>query len=182
MTRRSLLVSFSVTPLLATATPMPGGEQGGQERKSPHETVSVEVGGKKVQITYGRPSLKGRKAFTGELAPNGQVWRLGADEATKVELSAPAVFNGTLQVPAGSYAMFAIPGTSEWTVIVNKTANQWGAFNYSEGQDLGRFKVPVKKAANVEEFTIKLAKGSGDTATVSMMWQDADIEFPIKFS
>ena len=175
MTRRSLLISFASTPVLIAA-------QGGQTRKSPHETVSVDLGGKKIQISYGRPYLKGRKAFTGELAPNGQVWRLGADEATKLVLGGSAVLNGSLEVPAGSYSMFAIPASSEWTVIINKTADQWGAFNYSEAQDLGRFKVPVKLGASVEQFTIKLDKASANSANISMMWQDAALSFPVKFS
>ena len=174
MTRRTLLISMSVMPILAAA-------QGGQERKSPHETVDLDLGGQKISISYGRPSLKGRKAYTGDLAPSGQVWRLGADEATKLVLTAAAVANGTVQMAAGSYSLFAIPGASEWTMIINKTADQWGAFNYSQAQDLGRFTVAVKPTAVVEEFTIKLTKASANSATVSLAWQEANVSFPIKF-
>ena len=172
MTRRSLLFSAALTPVLALA-------QGG-ERKSPHETASLEVDGKRIEIVYGRPSLKGRKAFSGSLAPSGEVWRLGADDATKLTLSAGATLNGTLQAPAGSYALFAIPGATSWTMIVNKTANQWGAFKYDKAQDLGRFQIPVKKTALTEEFTIQLAKAAGNSATVTMAWQDVAVEFPIQ--
>lgn len=175
MTRRSLLSSLSVMPILAFA-------QGDAERKSPHETVNLDLGGKRIMIVYGRPSLKGRKAYTGELAPNGEVWRLGADEATKLTLTGAATLNGSLKVPAGSYSMFAIPGPSEWTMIINKTADQWGAFKYSQAEDLGRFKVPVKKGESVEQFTIKLTKASENAATVSLAWQEADVSFTIKFA
>lgn len=169
-----MLGSCLIAPVLSAA-------QGGQQRKSPHETVTLDVDGKKIAITYGRPSLKGRKAFSGELAPSDQVWRLGADEATKLVLSADAMLNGSLKVPAGSYALFAIPGESKWTVIVNKTADQWGAFNYDQGQDLGRFTVPTKKVATTEQFTIKLAKSDGSSAMASMAWQDTEADFSLKF-
>lgn len=175
MTRRSLLISAAaLTPVVALAQDA--------ERKSPHETASLEVNGKRIEILYGRPSLKGRQAFGNSFTPAGEVWRLGADEATKLTISAPATMNGTLQVPAGSYAMFAIPGATSWTMIVNKTANQWGAFKYDKSQDLGRFQVPVKKAAMTEEFTIQLAKTTGNAASVSLAWQDVSVTFPIQFA
>ena len=174
MTRRSLLTAMTLAPAMALA-------QGGQQRKSPHETVSLALGDKKLTITYGRPYLKGRKAYSGDLAPSGQVWRLGADEATKLVITGAAVANGAVQMAAGSYSLFAIPGSAEWTMIINKTADQWGAFNYDQKQDLGRFQVPVKATPVVEQFTIKLAKDAAQSATVAMAWQDANVSFPIKF-
>ncbi len=174
MTRRSVVAGFFSAPLVCFA-------QAQKQRVSPHETAAVDVGGKKVGITYGRPSLKGRPLSS--LAPEGKVWRLGADEATKLTLSGPAVLSGTLQLPAGSYALFAMPGPSQWTVIVSKTAEQWGAFDYDEKQDAGRFSVPVKKAPSpVEQFTIQLTKASANTAEVTMMWQDVSVSFPLKFA
>ncbi len=78
--------------------------------------------------------------------------------------------------------MFAIPGATTWTVIVNKTADQWGAFNYDKAQDLGRFDVPVKTLdAPVEEFAITLTKQSGDTALLKFAWQTTSVETTIKF-
>ena len=174
MTRRLLLLSAALTPVLGLAQ--------AQERKSPHETASLEVNGKTIEIVYGRPSLKGRKAFGNSFVPAGEVWRLGADEASKLTISAPATMNGSLQVQAGSYAIFAIPGATSWTMIVNKTSNQWGAFKYDKAQDLGRFDVPVKKGTMTEEFTIQLAKATGNAATVTLAWQDVSVAFPVQFA
>src|SRR5215831_14748341 len=75
--------------------------------KSPHESTSVEVGGHKITITYGRPSLHGRKMI-GEHEPFGKVWRTGADEATTIQTDADLDLNG-LKVPKGTYALFTIP-------------------------------------------------------------------------
>src|SRR6476646_10284205 len=124
-------------------------------RKSPHESTSIEVGGHKITITYGRPYLHGRKMI-GDHEPYGKVWRTGADEATTLETDAALDING-LKVPKGTYALFTIPGPDSWTLIVNKTAKQWGAFNYKEGDELGRVAMAVTHREHpVEEFTITL--------------------------
>jgi DUF2911 family protein len=166
MTRRSALsvaTCFSLTPLLSAFQ--------GEERKrlSPHETVSVDLGGGPVNITYGRPYLKGRKVGQ-QVAPFDQVWRLGADEATK--LTVPATMKlGSVNLTRGSYALFAIPGEDKWTIIVNKVADQWGAFDYDQSKDVGRFVLDVKKLSTpVDEFTISLDKQNSKAAKVTFTW------------
>ncbi len=141
-------------------------------RKSPHEKVSVELTGKTVTIEYGRPYLHGRKAVGGTLVPYGQVWRLGADEATK--LTTPVDLQiGTLSVPAGSYALFTLATESGWTLIVNKTAEQWGAFTYDASKDLGRVPLQVSKTASpVEQFTMALAKVGSNQAKLTLSWEN----------
>jgi hypothetical protein len=94
--------------------------------KSPHETTSVEAGGHKITITYGRPSLHGRKMI-GEHEPYGKVWRTGADECSTIETDADLDING-LKVPKGKYGLFTIPAADAWTLIISKNAKQWGAF------------------------------------------------------
>lgn len=166
MTRRSAL---TVSVLFSISTALFGFGQGGQKRLSPHETVSVDLDGKQVTITYGRPYLKGRKVGQ-DVAPFDKVWRLGADEATKITVPVAAKL-GPVSLAPGSYALFAIPGEKEWTIIVNKVADQWGAFDYDQSKDLGRFAVPVKKqSAPVEEFTISLDKQSAKSAKVTFAW------------
>ena len=144
------------------------------KRASPHETVSIDLNGKKVSISYGRPYLKGRQVGH-EVAPYGDVWRLGADEATKITVSAPVKIQN-IELPAGSYSLFAIPNADNWTIIVNKVANQWGAFSYKQSEDLGRFDVKVKQLSTpVEQFTITLSKQSGNTADLTFAWGNASI-------
>ena len=167
MNRRSICLAFALA-LCAGALPA----QEKQPRKSPHEKASVALGGKTVAIEYGRPYLHGRKAVGGTLVPYGQVWRLGADEATK--LTTPVGLQiGNLAVPAGSYALFTLATESGWTLIVNKTADQWGAFSYDQAQDLGRVPMQVAKSDGpVEQFTIAFSNVSGKKATLVLSWEN----------
>jgi hypothetical protein len=152
-----------------------------QQRKSPHESTSLEVGGHKITITYGRPYLHGRKMI-GDHEPYGKVWRTGADEATTLETDADLDING-LKVPKGTYALFTIPKPDAWTLIVNKTAKQWGAFNYKEGDDLGRTEMSVAKASTpVEEFTLTLTPAGSDGATLKMAWDKTEASVPVRLA
>lgn len=152
--------------------------QAQRQRVSPHETVSAVIGGKKVTIEYGRPSKKGREIF-GKLVPYDQVWRAGADEATTLTTEGDLMI-GSLHVPAGTYALFTIPGASEWTLVVNKTAKQWGAFKYDANTDLGRVQMKASKTpSTVETFTITLASKGGSNGELAMSWDNAMASIPV---
>jgi hypothetical protein len=139
-----------------------------KERASPHADVSATVGGKKLTISYGRPYKKGRDIF-GALVPWGQVWRLGADEATTLTTDGDVTI-GDLKVPKGTYALFAIPGQKDWQLVVNKTAKQWGAFKYDAKDDLGKTTMKVSAAATpVEQLTISV-EPAGAKATLKIAW------------
>jgi len=141
------------------------------KRPSPPATVTAS----NFVIEYSRPSLKGRNAFV-DLAPYGKVWRTGANEATTFEAKKNLRINGQT-LPAGTYALFTIPGEQEWTIIFNKTAKQWGAFKYDESQDALRVKVkPTKTAQPVEQFTISADKAG----TVTMAWENTQAAFTVK--
>ena len=152
-----------------------------RKRVSPHETVSEDLGGKKLTITYGRPSLKGRKMLGGQ-DPYGKVWRLGADEATKLTVTSRTMTAGDFALEPGSYGLFAIPYANRWTMIVNKVADQWGAFTYDKAQDVGRFDLNVKRlTAPVEEFTITLAKAASNEVMATFAWGSASVATHFKF-
>lgn len=145
------------------------------EDKSKRPSPPATVTGSNFTIEYSRPSLKGRKAF-GELEPYGKVWRTGANEATTFEAKKDLKINGQA-LPAGTYALFTIPGEQEWTIIFNKTAKQWGAYKYDEKQDALRVKVkPTKTAAPVEQFTIAADKAG----TVTLAWDNTQAAFTVK--
>jgi len=175
MTRRNVLKISAALPLARFASAF----QGSGKRASPHETVSVELSGKTISIVYGRPYLKGRSAGK-EVAPFGQVWRLGADEATKITVQGETLI-GDIKLSPGSYSLFAIPGSEKWIIIVNKVADQWGAFKYDQSQDLGRFDARVEKtSAPVEEFTISLGKESGKAAKLTFAWGGESVSTTLK--
>jgi hypothetical protein len=149
-----------------------------EKRASPHETVSLTLKGDHISISYGRPYLKGRKLD--QLAPQGQVWRLGADEATKLTVTAKTRI-GELDLAPGSYSLFAIPGADKWTLIINKVADQWGAFSYKQSEDFGRFDVPIKRTSSpVEQFTISFTKESDTTAMLNLAWGETSVSTTVK--
>lgn len=143
-----------------------------RERVSPHEKAEGVIGGKTLTIEYGRPSIKGRELF-GNLIPFGQVWRLGADEATKLTTPVDNDING-LKVPAGTYSLFMlVADTGETQLIVNKVANQWGAFKYDAAQDLGRVPVAGSRDNPVTETLTISIESSGDKAgRIRFAWGD----------
>ena len=146
--------------------------------KSPHESTSLKVGDHKITITYGRPSLHGRKMI-GEHDPYGKVWRTGADEATTIETDADLDING-LKVPKGIYSLFTIPEPNSWTLIVNKVAKQWG-LSHKDSDDFGRTKMQVSPlTAPVEEFTISMTPAGANGFTLKLTWQDFEASVPVK--
>lgn len=140
-----------------------------KERASPHEEVSATLAGKKITISYGRPYKKGRVIFGG-LEPLGKVWRTGADEATTITLEGDAMI-GPLHVVAGTYSLFTIPNEKEWTLVLNKTAKQWGAFKYDQAMDYGRAPMKVTTVKDpVEQLTISIDKKGDHDATLKIAW------------
>ena len=112
--------------------------------------------GETAKVIYSRPQLKGRRLS--KLVPEGKMWRLGANEATQITFANNVMFGGK-SVKAGTYAMFAIPGKTEWTIILNKDLNVWGNYAYKKEQDVVRVKGKVSSSmAPIEAFSITFDK------------------------
>jgi hypothetical protein len=144
------------------------------QRQSPHDTTSVG----NVTITYGRPYKKARDIFGG-LVPYGQVWRLGADQATTITFKKDGKFGGK-EVKAGTYTLFAIPAAYEWTFILNSELGQWGAFKYEENKskDVLQVNVPVGTLEHeVEQFTIRL----NNKPSMIVEWDKIQVMVPMSF-
>ncbi len=172
-------VKPQVPSIIATDAPQPvKPAEDKSKRPSPPAEAKATVSGTALLINYSRPSLKGRAAFgpKAALAPAGEVWRTGANEATTFSVDKAVKINGQT-LPAGTYALFTIPGPTEWTLILNKTAQQWGAYTYDTKQDALRVKVkPTALAAPVEQFTIS-AENSG---RVALRWASTEVGFEVK--
>ena len=161
---------------LAAAALVPFGM--GQGRVlSPPMTVNATIGGKTLRVDYGAPSMRGRKVMGG-LVPYGEVWCAGANDATTLTTDADLEVAG-LKVPKGSYTLWAIPGKTEWTLIVNRQTGQWHT-EYDESRDLGRVKIQVKTLAKpVERFRIELKPSSSNQGTLSLIWETTEAWAPI---
>ncbi len=144
---------------------------------SPACTLKQHVGLTDIEVVYSRPGVKGRQIFGG-LVSYGEVWRTGANSATKITFSTPVKFNGAT-VPAGTYALFTIPGETEWTIILNKVAVQSGAFQYDEKQDLVRVQTkPIQLKEQIETFTIEFNEIRDDSAVLNLVWDTTVV--PVK--
>jgi len=143
------------------------------------QTLIQDFGLGKITVKYSRPNTKGRTVF-GELEPYGSVWRTGANDATTITFTDNVTLEGQ-PVPAGDYALFTIPGKTEWTVILNKNTKQWGAYDYKESDDFLRFKVkPVIVKDKVETFTIGFANVLPTKAVMQLSWDNTLI--PVNLS
>ena len=145
---------------------------------SAHSVLKQRVGVTDVEIDYSRPDKNGRDIF-GTLVPFGTVWRTGANAATTITLS-DTVNLGGKDIPAGKYALFTIPGADQWTIILSKHADQFGAFDYKESEDLARFTAkPATLAAPVETFTIGLADVKENSAQLQLEWDRTCVSVPL---
>lgn len=137
---------------------------------SPTCTLKQRVGLTDIEIVYSRPGVKDRTIFGG-LVPYGEVWRTGANASTKISFSTPVKLNGH-EVPAGTYALYTIPGEQEWTVIIDKNTKLFGAFGYDPKDDLLRFTTqPVDFSEKVETFTIDIGDVRDDSAMLYLVWE-----------
>ena len=161
--------------LLLAAAALPA--QAPKVRQSPAASVSQDLGLTKVEISYHRPAVKGRVIWGG-VVPYGKVWRAGANEATTISFSGPVKVAGH-EVPAGSYALFAIPGKEQWTLILDKNPKQWGAFSYKPEEDLLRFEVAPSAAPMQEWLAYTMDLTDQATATVTLRWEKLALSFPV---
>ncbi|MES2133183.1 MAG: DUF2911 domain-containing protein [Bacteroidota bacterium] len=119
--------------------------------ESPRDSVTGKIGQATITVNYGSPSVKGRKIW-GDLVPYGKVWRAGANQATTFTTDKAIMVEGKA-LPAGKYSFFAIPTEKEWTIVFNKVANQWGAYDYKEKDDALRVTVkPAKISPSAERL------------------------------
>jgi tetratricopeptide (TPR) repeat protein len=79
----------------------------------------------------------------------------------------------------GSYAIYTIPGKTEWTVIINKDATLWGT-QYNETHDVFRFTVAADKLKeSAETFTMQFADFKQESCELHLMWGNTAIRIPI---
>jgi hypothetical protein len=138
------------------------------------QTIIQDFGLGKITVTYSRPNVLGRVIFGG-INPYGEVWRTGANAATTINFSENIIMEGN-KVPAGSYSLFTIPGKDEWTVILNKTVKQWGAYTYKESDDFLRVKVkPTTLDEKRETFTIQFRNATTKSSELHLVWDHTGI-------
>lgn len=143
-------------------------------QSSSSQTLIQEFGLGKVTVKYSRPNVKGR-SISADLAPNGEVWRTGANDATVISFTEAVTLEGNPVAP-GDYALFTIPGKDEWTIILNKETKQWGSYSYKQSEDVLRFKVkPVKQNDKTETFTIGFSDVLPSSTKLNLIWDQVRV-------
>ena len=130
------------------------------------------------KIIYSRPQKRNREVF-GKLVPYGEVWRTGANEATEITFYRDMqIDNKTIK--AGTYSLYTIPMEKEWTIILNNKINTWGAYEYSEKEDIVRINVPVRQAPNTIESLSMAFQEADNGADLIIGWDKSYVKVPFK--
>lgn len=161
MRRKILLAAVAMVCLVMAAVAQRGG---------PRETAEVTIKGKRIAITYGRPSLQGRDML-GQ-ATVGTVWRVGSNQATEIETAA-ALKVGSATVPAGKYSLWMKKtGDAAWVLAFHPKTGVWGRPELKDGY-VAELPLTMSTAANAAEMlTITLADNKG-MANVKIQWGTA---------
>ncbi len=129
-----------------------------------------------VRVIYSRPHKQGRKIF-GELIPYGEPWRLGANEATEIELFQTVQIQNK-PVAAGKYVLYCIPEEAQWTIVFNSNIYSWG-LKPDPAKDVYRFTIPTSKTERAYEFFTMSFENAKYGTTLAMSWDDITARLPI---
>jgi len=178
MKKINLLLTFALVAFLFNS----GSAQIKTPAASPKAMVSQMVGLVNFDLEYSRPAVKGRKIFaTDGLVPLDQVWRFGANQATKLTADGEFMVDGQ-KMKAGSYALLAMPGKSTWEVhFFNYEKSSWSS--YKEKTPVAKAAVASKStAASVESMTFLFSNLKDDGAHLTMMWDKTMVSIPLSVS
>ena len=150
---------------------------------SPMDTVTFSQNGLDVEVVYYRPYKKGRLIFgleeDGALQPFGVYWRLGANDATTIELKTDVSFAGQ-PLKAGKYSLYAFPGKNSWQIGVNSKSNRWGVSEPDHDDDVLMVEVPVFYSDEIiEQFKISF-EASERGAEMVLKWENSIVRIPIE--
>ncbi|MEE8348098.1 MAG: DUF2911 domain-containing protein [Acidobacteriota bacterium] len=177
-----IFVTFLTLTLWAAAcsspptAEQPAASSGGEAEpaaSSDRGTAELALGATQVSINYGRPQLQGRDMLS--QLPDGQIWRLGMNDATTLETSSDLAFGDTV-LQAGRYSIWAKKVTSDnWRLIFNSEPDVWG-LSHNPAADVAETPLEYSELAeSVEQFTIELNSVDDSSAEVLMQWSTLQI-------
>jgi hypothetical protein len=144
---------------------------------SPKARVEQRVGLTDVTVDYSSPAVKGRKIW-GELVAYDHSWRTGANAATKLTVTSNFTFGGK-PVPAGSYALYTIPGKSAWTVALNSSTDAWGDAGYDAKKDLVRVQLTPAASPARERLTFVFSNTTDSATQLDLEWEKLRVSIPL---
>lgn len=145
---------------------------------SPHARVEQHVGLSDMSVDYSSPAVKGRSIWGGLVAYD-KPWRTGANAATKLTSSHEFNFGGK-KIPAGSYALYTVPGKTSWSVVLNSGLDAWGDQGYDTKKDVARVSVkPETTAENHERMTFSFDDTTDDSTQLTLEWEKVRVRVPL---
>jgi hypothetical protein len=172
---------------VAVEAPMPecyldrGTMEEAMARMSPLTKLEFSIGGGPAALCYGAPSARGRQVANG-LIPYGELWRMGADEATTIHLTTPAQIGG-VEVEPGSYSLYVNAGEEGWEFFVSSSYQRWGIPITDEvrAAEMGSFTVePESKEDMTETMTFRFEPdATGTMGDVIFEWDTLRASFHV---
>ena len=143
------------------------------------QNIKQEFGLGSIELSYSRPSMKGRSIF-GDIVPYGAIWRTGANGATTLTFSEDVIIGGT-KVAAGKYGLLTIPGGYEWTIIITKQLDVTSPAAYKQDMDVVRLTATANSLPfSIETFMISFDKVKNNSIEMMLIWDQTAVSFPIK--
>lgn len=151
-------------------------------KASPVAKIQQKVGLADIQIDYSRPGAKGRVIF-GDLIPFDAMWRLGANENTKLTSSEALIF-GKDTLKAGTYAIFAKPGQQNWEIYFYNDYSNWGLPETWDAQKVAlQVTAPVQKIQDFQEnLEINIDGLSNSGANLEIAWENTKVSVPFSLN
>jgi hypothetical protein len=149
-------------------------------RTSALASVDAAVGGGSVRICYGRPAMRGRTVF-GQLVPYDSLWRMGANEPTRLYTDQAIRFAG-IPLQPGRYSLYSVPRADSWEVFVSRSTLHWGndISPAVRAAEVGQAKVAVEAlAVAVETLTVR-AEPDSDRVLLSLEWETTRVRLPLE--
>lgn len=143
---------------------------------SPSRSAMNTIGKTHVHIEYSSPGVKDRTIWGGLVAYD-KVWVTGAHKATTIQLYRDIVFDGKT-IPKGLYALFTIPGKTDWTFILNTRYDQHLADDYQEKEDLLRMTVRPVAHAFTPRLDYKVEVLDDTRGNIKIAWDRLALNIP----
>jgi hypothetical protein len=174
---KNFIAAFAIASLLMTDV----SAQVTMPAPSPTQTIRQDFGMGRIELTYSRPSIRGRKLFqtNSVLAPLGKPWRTGANAATKIRFT-DKVSIGTTLLDSGSYVIYTVPNKGQWDVVFSKGTNYPGQEGFKESDDIVRVKANTSSLKDkVETFTMQFGNVQNESVDLELMWGTTAVKVPI---
>jgi hypothetical protein len=144
---------------------------------SPKARVDQRVGLTDFSVEYSSPGVKKRVVF-GQLLPYDKPWRTGANATTKLTASREFTF-GDKKVPAGTYAIYMVPGKASWTVALSSHLDASGNDGFDAAKDVARISVKPAPIKMRERLTFLFSSTTDDSARLELEWEKVRVAIPL---